>query len=269
MQWVHSALGKLRHAAPRAGAQISCDGGDHCLACGSDSCPILSHNPTQLGHSIQRPMACPPQLADRLHSWSFPWMEASESFAVTMAGPTRTNPPLLACACWERAMQIKTVCPPSSPGFPCRGSREPSHLQCSTQAASTGDGERSPADCAVFALYFKVGSPLMSAFAGAYSARRLRAACVISPEKCRFHVGRGTQAEKRFPRALFCCGEMLFGGWWVSTELFSPFPFSPTVGWSSGFWQGRHTWQAAALRETGRSVLGWGFEYVQKSLTLG
>lgn len=86
------------------------------------------------------------------------------------------------------------------------------------------------------------------------SARRLRAACVISPEKCLFHVGRGTQAEKRFPKALFCCREM-FRLWWVSTELFSPFPFSPPVGWSWGFWQGKHTWQAAAPWETGPSVL--------------
>lgn len=81
-------------------------------------------------------------------------------------------------------------------------------------------------------------------------------------------MGRGTQVEKRFPRALFCYGEMLFGVWWVSTELFSPFPFSPAVGWSSGFWQGKHTWQAAALWETGHSVLGWGFGYVQKHLAL-
>lgn len=64
----------------------------------------------------------------------------------------------------------------------------------------------------------------------------------------------GTQAEKRFPRALFCCREMV-RLWWVSTELFSPFPFSPTVGWSSGFWQGKHMWQAAAPWETGPLVL--------------
>lgn len=41
---MHSSLGKLRRAAPGAGAQTNCDRSHHCLECGSDSCPILSHS---------------------------------------------------------------------------------------------------------------------------------------------------------------------------------------------------------------------------------
>lgn len=181
-------------------------------------------------------------------------MEASENFAGTVVGPARTSPAL--CLVLLGACHANKTCAPlprlSSLGGSC-GLR---YLQCSSQAASTGNRERSPVDCAVFALYIS-WEPFDVCLRSLDSARRLRAACVISPEKCCFHVGQGTQAEKSFPRALFCCRKM-FRLWWVSTELFSPFPFSPTVEWSSGFWQGKHTWQAAAPRETGPLVLGWG-----------
>lgn len=238
---------------PETGAWTNCDGSHYCQVCGNESCPILFHNLTLVSSSSAPQLAYPRQQTDSTAGPSVIWrlQKTLLELWLVLQGPAQ----LFAWFCWEPAMQIKRV--PLFPVCPLwGGSCGLRYLQCSSQAASTGNRERSPVDCAVFALYIS-WEPFDVCLRSLDSARRLRAACVISPEKCCFHVGQGTHAEKRFPRALFCCREM-FRLWWVSTELFSPFPFSPTVEWSSGFWQGKHTWQAAAPRETGPLVLGWG-----------